>query len=283
MIFTSTGGQKKISAVQYAKRLLSIGLKNIELSGGAFSESYEAEIESIYPHANLRIHNYFPPPKNPFVFNLASTDKHIKKISHTHVENAIRIAAKYGEKIYSFHAGFRVNPKVEELGGELRRYKLLDRNSALEVFGESIADLSHYAKQHDVMLLIENNVIGSTNFKVYQEDPLLLTSPDEISNFMNNVPSNVGLLVDLAHLYVSSVTLGFNAVKAHNQISQWVHAYHLSENNGLEDLNWPVEEESWFWNCIRRDLDYYSLEVYGVSEVALSSQVNLVENKLLTV
>jgi hypothetical protein len=100
---------------------------------------------------------------------------------------------------------------------------------------------------------------------------------------MNNVPSNVGLLVDLAHLYVSSVTLGFNAVKAHNQISQWVHAYHLSENNGLEDLNWPVEEESWFWNCIRRDLDYYSLEVYGVSEVALSSQVNLVENKLLTV
>lgn len=281
MIFISTGGQKKISAVHYAKKLLSVGLKNIELSGGAFSDLYEAEIESIYPQANLRIHNYFPPPKIPFVFNLASTDKYIKKISYAHVENAIRIAAKYGKKIYSFHAGFRVNPKVEELGRELRRYNLLDRNSALEVFGESISDLSDYAKQYDVMLLIENNVIGSKNFKVYQEDPLLLTSPDEISNFMKNVPSNVRLLVDLAHLYVSSKTLGFNAVEAHNQISHWIKAYHLSENNGLEDLNLPVEEWSWFWNCIRKDLDYYSLEVYGISEDAMSRQVNFVENKLL--
>ena len=280
MIFTSTGGQKNISAVQYARRLMSVGIKNIELSGGAFCESYDAEIESISPHANLRIHNYYPPPKIPFVFNLASLDLEIRKISCEHVENAIRVAAKYGENVYSFHAGFRVNPKVQELGGKLRRYELLERNFALEIFGESIADLSAYARQYGVMLLIENNVIGSTNFKVYQEDPLLLTGPDEMSNFMKQAPSNVGLLVDLAHLYVSSVTLGFDAVKAHDQISQWIYAYHLSENNGLEDLNWPVDEKSWFWDCIKKDLNYYSLEVYGVSEQVLSDQVNLVKNKL---
>jgi sugar phosphate isomerase/epimerase len=97
---------------------------------------------------------------------------------------------------------------------------------------------------------------------------------------MNQVPPNVGLLVDLAHLYVSSKTLGFDAIRAHNQISQWIRAYHLSENNGLEDFNWPVEEDSWFWNCIRKDLNYYSLEVYGTSEQVLSDQVNLAKNKL---
>lgn len=280
MIFISTGGQKNFSAAQYAKKLHSVGIKNIELSGGAYSESYEAEIENLSPYVNFRIHNYFPPPKTPFVFNLASADKEIKKISIKHVEDAVKIAARYGEKVYSFHAGFRVNPKVEELGRELRRYELLERNSSLEIFGESITYLSDYAKQFEVSLLIENNVIGSKNFKVYHEDPLLLTHPDEIANFMNQVPQNVGLLVDLAHLYVSSKTLGFDAISAHNQISQWIRAYHLSENNGLEDFNWPVEEGSWFWNCIRRDLDYYSLEVYGTSEQILSDQVNLAKNKL---
>jgi sugar phosphate isomerase/epimerase len=280
MIFVSTGGKRQLASTQYAQELFLLGLKNIELSGGAFSDSFERDLQTISLYMNLRIHNYSPPPRDPFVFNLASTDCNIKRLSINHAKNSIILAAKFGANLYSFHAGFRIDPRVRELGTGFSKYSLIDRDIAIESFGEAVLGLAEFARYEGVKLLIENNVIGATNFKVYQEDPLLLTNSDEIKSFMPKMPANVGVLLDVAHLYVSSRTLGLDPILEHNEIASWVEAYHLSENNGLEDLNLPITENSWFWDCIKKDLNYYSLEIYGQKDIELPSQYNLAMKKI---
>ena len=86
---------------------------------------------------------------------------------------------------------------------------------------------------------------------------------------------NVGLLVDLAHLKVSSQSMGFCKYEFLEATNEHTYAYHLSDNDGITDSNLPVRADSWFWNYLRKDLDYYSLEVYRVTNKILQEQVDL--------
>ena len=54
-------------------------------------------------------------------------------------------------------------------------------------------------------------------------------------------------------------------------------AYHLSDNQGLEDSNNLIKHDSWFWPYINTNLDYYSLEIYNVSAQTLKQQLELAE------
>ena len=63
-------------------------------------------------------------------------------------------------------------------------------------------------------------------------------------------------------------------------VSPWIRAYHLSENDGLSDSNKPVTKDSWFWPYIKKNLDYYSLEVYGNSPQELFEQLRLTESQI---
>ena len=72
MIYISTGGFHNKNAFQASKDLMDAGCTFIELSAGKYSESLLSDLRSLANSANFQIHNYFPPPKNPFVFNLAS-------------------------------------------------------------------------------------------------------------------------------------------------------------------------------------------------------------------
>lgn len=192
----------------------------------------------------------------------------------------MRLAVTIGRPIYSFHAGFRINPQVLELGKKLGRYDLMNRSIALELFGDRVATLAEEARREGVTLLIENNVINMTNLSIYGEDPLLLTHPDEIYNFMKKMPSNVRLLLDVAHLKVSAKSLKFDLIKAHETLKEWIEGYHLSDNAGDADSNEHVRSDSWFWKVLRPDLDYYSLEVYRTPTSSLVEQYNFLGIKL---
>jgi sugar phosphate isomerase/epimerase len=280
MIFISTGGESQRSATETALRFFHGGITLIELSGGSYSRNIEEELASLPRGLHLQVHNYFPPPEVPFVFNLASTHSEIATRSLEHVRNAIRVAVMLGRPIYSFHAGFRIDPNVSELGSRLGKHELLSRDKALEVFGDRIELLAQEAKREGVTLLIENNVINKQNFKSFGEDPLLLTHPDEITSFMKLVSSNIGLLIDVAHLKVSANTRSFDMIEAHERVKKWIKGYHLSENNGDADTNDPVSPQSWFWKYLVRGLDYYTLEVYRQSTCKLIAQRNLTEQML---
>ena len=72
MIFISTGGIRTQTAFKTAQDFLSKGILGIELSGGAFQENQLKDLKELAGSVSFRVHNYFPPPKEPFVFNLAS-------------------------------------------------------------------------------------------------------------------------------------------------------------------------------------------------------------------
>jgi len=65
-----------------------------------------------------------------------------------------------------------------------------------------------------------------------------------------------------------------------NLCDPWIKAYHFSDNDGLSDSNNLIDEDSWFWPHIKKDLDYYSIEVYGETSNNLLQLKGLVESSL---
>jgi len=120
MIYISTGGFQDKTAYQASENLLNAGCSDIELSAGTFSDSLFSDLKSITHKARFQIHNYFPPPKVPIVLNLASRDSVIASATIEHIKSAIQWSAELGQSVYSFHAGFLMDPKVEELGKKVQ-------------------------------------------------------------------------------------------------------------------------------------------------------------------
>ncbi len=280
MIYVSTGGRCSHTAFETAKDFLDHGITSIELSGGIYSESYKKDLLSLSNIATFQVHNYFPPPLVPFVFNLASQNSDILKQSINHARKAMNLVSDLGGRVYSFHAGFRFDPKVSDLGKSLSTNILHNRYDCLQLFKETVLTLSEEAKNKGIILLIENNVLNNHNLNKFGEDPLLFTNPVEIIEFMKDMPLNVGLLLDVAHLKVSSNSLGFNLLEATKQIHPWIQGYHLSDNNGCSDSNQLLTSDSWFWKVLDKSKAYYVIEVYGVNTSELLNQYNLVYEKI---
>ena len=280
MLFVSTGGIRNKTAQETSIDFYENGISCIELSGGSFSETYREDLIKLSTKINFQVHNYFPPPEKAFVFNLASTDPKLRERSINHVINSMNLALDLGRPVYSFHAGFRINPKVSELGKAIKKTTLCNRDIALEIFGDSVLFLAEEARQKGVDLLIENNVLNKRNLETFGEDPLLLTNPKEISLFFQNIPSSIGLLMDVAHLKVSSNSLNFDKKEAINELKQYIKGYHLSDNDGKTDSNEVITNDSWFWDIIDNHLDYYSIEVYNTSSQKLVEQFKLAKKLL---
>ena len=87
-------------------------------------------------------------------------------------------------------------------------------------------------------------------------------------------------MIDVAHLKVSANTLNFSAEDYLEEFRDSVCAYHLSDNDGLEDTNNILLDSSWFWNHINTSLNYYSLELYNLEPAAMKQQLELAEKKI---
>tara|TARA_B100000989_G_C19504266_1_gene455720 strand:- start:252 stop:1124 length:873 start_codon:yes stop_codon:yes gene_type:complete len=280
MIFVSTGGFANSDAATTVKKLSETGINSFELSGGKYKEHLYEELREMRESFFLQVHNYFPPPKEPFVLNLASLDNDNAVKSIKHVKKAIEWANDIGQSIYSFHSGFLLDPKVSELGKKVQTRELFDRHDSLSYFIERVNDLDKFAKNHGVKLLIENNVLSANNYERFSSDPFLMTNSEECIKVMKSTSDNVELLIDVAHLKVSSNSLGFNPVKFLKDCENWIRAYHLSDNDGATDSNDPISKRSWFLPHLKTDLEYYSLEIYGISNDKIIEQYNLLESYL---
>ena len=280
MIYVSTGGESGQTAYKTASEFLNVGIANIELSGGLYDDDAFKNITFLSNQSNIQLHNYFPPPFKPFVMNLASDNIDIVESTKKHIKNSINLSAEIGTFLYSFHAGFLIDPKVEELGNRVKKQALIDRNEGIVRFINNVNELALYAEKLKTSLLIENNVLSYSNFQYFADNPFLMTDAQECIKVMNETPENVSLLVDLAHLKVSSNSLGFSKVKFLELVDPFISAYHLSDNNGLSDSNEEVREDSWFWPYIRNDKEYYSLEIYRKNPQDLLNQVTLTDKML---
>ena len=234
-VSSSCSRQKKIGAA--IRELAEHGFQNIELSGGTeYYEGYEEDIISLKEKYNLNylIHNYFPPEKDDFVLNLASLDDSIFEKSLAHLRKAIRLAGLFGADKFGFHAGFYANISVKELGKTISADQLCNKKQAYERFCRGLNIIKNESKEIDIY--VENNVYSKSNFNTYGlQNPFMLTSPEDYKELKEHI--DFKLLLDLAHLYVSSRTLGFDFDSHLDQMVMETDYIHLSNNNGCHDQN----------------------------------------------
>ena len=275
-VLVSTGGLKTITSLEAAKLLFDQGIFSLELSGGRYSSTFNKDLEKINSLANnLTLHNYCPAPKIPFVINLASSDNDILEKSVSHVENSLELSGLHKLRHYAVHMGFLIDPKPSQLGNTLKKEKLNSRSKSLDIFFDSIHKLSEVAKKNEVKLLIENNVITKKNISQFGSNPLLGTNFDDIDEIMKNVPDNIGLLLDVAHLNVSCKTLDLDRIKEIKCLTEYTEGYHISDNDGFTDSNSPINSKSWFLPFIEKSIDYKVLEVYEYNPESLKKQISL--------
>jgi sugar phosphate isomerase/epimerase len=280
MIYVSTGFFRDRTAYQTSLFFIKNKIKHIELSSGKYSDNFHSELNALKKKINLRIHNYTPPPKIPFVLNLCSDDRYILRKTINHIKNGIVLAKKTNSKYFSFHAGFRFDPKISQLGRKFKKVKLISKKVALKVFKSRVKLLNKFAKKNRITLLIENNVFSKKTKKAFKENPFLLTNSKDIISFFNGLDKNIRLLLDVGHLKVSSFTEGFNLKSEHNAVLPYIAAYHLSENNGKEDSNKLINKNSWFLSFLKKRLDYYSLEVDEKNIMEIKNQILLLKKYL---
>ena len=282
MICISTGLFKDTKTTSILKKLIKKGIKNYELSAGSFEKNIQKKILPFSKNNNLFIHNYFPRPKKDFILNLCSSNKIIKKRSFDHVIKGINLSSKLGTNVFSFHAGFLIDPKIHEIGKNFKYTKLRNKKIALKDFINNVNKLASYAEKKGVLLLIENNVITKKNLRKFKKNPLLMSDYKDVEKIMKQTHDNVFLLIDVAHLKVSSKTLGFCKIQFLKKCEKWIKAYHLSENDGNYDTNDEVKRKSWFWKYLKKNVLYYSLEIKFRNISQIKKQITLTKNTLLS-
>ena len=195
------------------------------------------------------------------------------------IKKSIDISHKINSKFFSFHAGFLLDPPPHLLGGLFKKVKLDNKSLAIKRFSRRAESIARYAKNKNVKILIENNVITKENLKQFGDNPFLLTTPNEILDFFKNAHENIGLLLDLGHLKVSSNTLGFDLVKGHKKLIPIIEGYHISDNNGKKDSNNEFSKNSWFFKKLKLDVKYITIEVYTANLKKLRTLYNLIKKK----
>jgi sugar phosphate isomerase/epimerase len=281
-LFFSTGAFSSHSPAEIAaecRDTLRVGLEFT--SSFPFRESLVAEVQTLKGQ-QLLVHNYFPPPSVPFVLNLAATDPVIRASSHALCRQAIELSAELGAPFYSVHSGFAMNLTADQLGqpgqqAALSADRCIDRAAADRAFRYSVAELSAFARSKGVGLLLENNVITASQVRAGRRDSLLMTTPAECRQFLDDLAdSNVGLLLDVGHAKVAGNALGFDPCEFF-KLGDHLRALHLSDNDGTADVNQPVTKDSWFAPHLRdcRDLPMV-VEVYRCNPETRIQQRDLV-------
>ena len=265
MIYISTSCVKHKKIKDSVQELAENGFQNIELSGGTeFYENFENDLMELKGKYNLnyRCHNYFPPPKKPFVLNLASLNDETFQMSFDHLKNVVALSSRLGADKFAFHAGFFIDIKLSEIGKKLSRDNLFDEKKSVERFCSAYDIVKEQAK--NVSLFIENNVFSKTNAETYDgENPFMMTNFNEYKSLKEKIDFN--LLLDVAHLKVSAKTLGLNWESEFENMMSVSSYIHVSDNDSFHDLNSQLTKNSSLLSMLKqsdtKNKDF-TLEIY---------------------
>ncbi|MBI3135577.1 MAG: GNAT family N-acetyltransferase [Bacteroidetes bacterium] len=250
----------------------------LEFSSGL---PYHEKMEDYFITAPVQrfAHNYFPAPEIPFVLNLASRNETIRQQSIQHCIRGIELSAKVKAPFFSAHAGFCIDPSPAELGNELVKTTGIDRNENWRLFINSVNQVLDHTKHTGVDFLIENNVLAKMNLYADSTNPLLCADAKEMQALIAQIDNpRLGILLDTAHLKVSSGSLGFSLVDAMSEIKPFVRCIHHSDNNGERDTNESLKADYWFLPLMPQYADIvHVLEVKKQSVEQVNFQLNLLK------
>ena len=229
------------------------------------------------------VHNYFPPPVDGFVINLASTRPGLLQQSREFCRNAIDLSRRLHGPVYAAHAGFTADISVDDLGRPDRQAKLplsdfADPETVYEILRESAVQLTAYAAKAGVRFLIENHVLsplaGEAGARL-----LPVIGAEDLCRLAREVDHPAfGFLLDLGHLNVTATARGFDRNVFIDTVAPHVAALHLSENDGVLDRHLPITERAWFLPRLREFKEIpvtIELERGGMDEIHRSREVVL--------
>lgn len=284
MAFISSSCVKHQKIADSIKELQAYGFDSIELSGG--TKPYKEMVEDLRQAKfgeglNLLLHNYFPPPTEDFVLNLASANDKVYQQSLEHCKRAIDLSVQLETGKFGFHAGFFIDIKVEEIGKKLSPSDITDKNEAFDRFCEAHELLKPFAGD-DLVLYVENNVFSKSNSESFKGvNPLMLTDLEGYNELKSRIDFN--LLLDVAHLKVSCKTLERNFEDELEKLFGLSNYIHVSDNDGLHDTNTTFQKDSELFQLLN-DLKWedktVTLEVYESLDKVKESleNINLILN-----
>lgn len=286
-VYLSSGAFRVRTIRGVIDEAIRLGVSHVELSSGL---AHDPDVEKTIRYGldtglQFLVHNYFPAPQEPKVLNLSAMDDGDLAWSIEHCKHALDLAVLVDCPFYSLHAGYAVALTPELLGkpaeqAAAMRDVSLDRDAAYARMLDSVRDVADYAKKLGKRLLIENNVISPVYLEAEPENPLLMTTADEIERFMDDIDrGNVGFLIDVGHARVSATALGFNPIDFMDRVQPFTEALHLSDNDALEDQNLPFDETAWFWPLLSEHTDKVKVvEAYTMSDSELEKSLRALES-----
>jgi sugar phosphate isomerase/epimerase len=275
VIFISTGNNKKKNIISTVKTFIKHDIKNIELSGGNYKENRILKKELLKLKKkyslNFLIHNYFPPERKKIVLNLGSLDKKIYDETINFYEKSIKFGIDIDSKYYAIHAGFLFDPVEKELGRIIKSRQLYNCEKSIANLKRGYMHLKSYSKKK-IKIFLENNVISSDNYKNFGCNPFHLTNFKDFLQLRKKF--NFDILLDIAHLKVSSRTLKKSFKNELKNFKNYTNYIHLSSNNGFSDSNKSLIGDNDYLKLIFKNFqmnNYITTEVYGKLSDIISS------------
>jgi len=213
---------------------------------------------------NFSLHNYFPPPKKSFVLNVAAEDEQTINSCRDMVNLALELTESSGSKIYGVHAGYLSKAVAKEDGMFEFDEEMYSYSKALDRAVKFINEIAENFKKKNKILIIENL------FPSVARESSLFCNIKQIEDLMSQVPKEVGLLLDLGHLNISSNLMKFNREdfldKYLEKYGNKLHEVHISENNGVKDEHLALIKNSWQLNAINK-INKISKNTNKISEI----------------
>lgn len=276
MIYVSSSCIKAKYIKDSVHQLAEAGFKNIELSGG--TQPYENMVSDLLElkekySLNYLLHNYFPPPINPFVVNLAALDNETADSTLEHLKRSLVITRELKAEKFGFHAGFLINIPMNEMGKEITRQKLFDSKESMEAFCSRFNEIKYLADK--IELYLENNVLSETNYMNFGNvNPFHFTDLDSYHELAERIKFKP--LIDVGHLKVSCFTLKLDFANQLDVFLNMSDYIHISDNDALRDANEPLVKNSELFDLISRNSlknKTVTLEVYsGMKDIVSSYQ-----------
>lgn len=242
MIYISTSCLKNPkNMIMVLEKFQKAGIQNVEL--GSVHEYFNIKSLKRF-RFNFLIHNYFPPPKNSFNFNLSSQNESIRSRSLRLAEGAIDLCCEVESPLYTFHAGFTVDPS--NLGKPFPKNNITQRKLAVFTYINSVRKLLDFANGRGVKIAMEPNVVQKFNLVNGKNKLCLFADYSEIDFLFKSIKrEKLGLLLDLGHTAVTSFWLKYDKDDFVKKCKNKVFAIHLSNNNGHQDQHKSLTNKCW--------------------------------------
>lgn len=241
---------------QAVRELAELGFKNIELTGG--TEYYEGIVGQLRELKNeygldYMVHNYFPPQKESFVLNIASSDFTTKKKCMALIKSALELTKEFGGGVYGIHPGFINEVMPELVNGFFTKTSKVNPKDNVYRFLE---ELRPYIRDAGVKLAVENIAPRSSS-----DAFSFLTAESAILEFFEYISGidEIGFLFDMAHLNVAGNILKYDKEKILRAIeSEYldkIYEIHVSGDSHVKDTHLIIEKDSWqlIWLACHKD------------------------------